>query len=66
MHAIHLGDSKTFNKVSTSLYLGGVSTTFKLIHDYSSFNEFLEIGEEIIEKFKMQNKEVIRINLLAN
>ena len=60
MYAIYLGDRETFTKVSTSLYLGGVSTTFKFIDDYSPFNEFLETDEELIEKLKKKNKESIR------
>ena len=46
--------------MSTSLYLGGVSTIFKVIDEYSPFNAFLDTGEEIIEKFLKQNKEAVK------
>jgi len=58
MYAVYLGDRETFTKVVTSMHLGGVSTAFKFIDDYSPFNEFLETDEELIEKLKKKNEEV--------
>jgi len=56
LYAVYLGDRETFTKVITSVHLGGVSTVFKFIDDYSPFNEFLETDEELIEKLKKKQE----------
>jgi len=57
LYAVYMGDRENFTKVITSVHLGGVSTVFKFIDDYSPFNEFLETDEELIEKLKKKNQE---------
>jgi len=57
MYAIYIGDREAFTRVSSSIYLGGVSTLFRFIDNYSPFNEFLETDEELIRKLKQTNHE---------
>ena len=58
LYAIYIADKEAFTTVSSSLYLGGVSTVFRFIDNYSPFNEFLETDEELIEKLKKTNEVV--------
>eukprot|EP00092_Neocalanus_flemingeri_P000724 GFUD01000768.1.p1 GENE.GFUD01000768.1~~GFUD01000768.1.p1 ORF type:complete len:343 (-),score=140.41 GFUD01000768.1:115-1143(-) len=57
MYAVYLADKETFTKVVTGMHMGGVSTAFKFVDDYSPFNEFLETDEELIEKLKKKSEE---------
>jgi len=58
LYAVYVADRERFSSISSLLYLGGISSAFKFIDEYSPFNEFLESDDQLIERLKRKTEEV--------